>query len=248
MSESERFTYSAKLRFLCGVARRPTLTRSAVAVASVLIDHTNADTMACFPAISSIVSESGVPRSTVIRSLRELERDGVLLAEKRTGSVTHYRLLTGATHGTGLEAPTGAIQNLRKGRTGATHGTDPVPRAEHEQKEKKKSNRKSDLSLLTFSDWKQSLKQRDEKLIPTDDPIFQFVDDAGIPDEFHYLAWTAFQQRYQDSSDRCSDWRARYRRAIREDWLKLWRFDDVMGEYVLTNAGQQLQRVVEARE
>ena len=243
----ERFTYSAKLRFLCGVARRPTLTRSAVAVASVLIDHTNADTMACFPAISSIVSESGVPRSTVIRSLRELERDGVMVAEKRTGSVTHYRLLTGATHGTGSEAPTGAIQNLRKGRTGATHGTDPVPRAEHEQKEKKKSNRKRELSLLTFQECLDQLAEG-QRFLPLDDPLFAYVENAGIPGEFHYLAWVAFKTRFKGSTDRCSDWRERYRRAIREDWLKVWRFDEVIGEYVLTNVGQQLQRVVEAKE
>lgn len=247
MAANERFSYSAKLRFLCHVARRPTLTRSAVAVASVLIDHTNADTMACYPSISAIVSESGVPRSTVIRSLRELERDGVMVTEKRVGAVTQYRLLTGATHGTGLEAPTGAIQNLRKGRTGATHGTDPVPRAEHEQKEKKKSNRKSELSLLTFQEWKERHQGEDHSPIPQNDPVFQFVEDAGIPDEFHYLAWVAFQQRYQDSDNRCDDWLDRYRRAIREDWFKLWRIDRESGRYVLTNAGQQLERVVESR-
>lgn len=101
--------------------------------------------------------------------------------------------------------------------------------------------------LLTFQEAIDQL-QKGERFIPLDDPLFAYVEDAGIPGEFHYLAWTAFKARFKGSTDRCSDWRERYRRAIREDWLKLWRFDDVMGEYVLTNAGQQLQRVVEARE
>lgn len=123
-------------------------------------------------------------------------------------------------------------------------GTVPTVLGSKQGKENKGEKIAPLLTLQEFIDQ----KPKGERFLPRDDAIFQFVEDAGIPDEFHYLAWKAFLLRFKDSSDRCVDWRERYRRAIREDWLKLWRFDSAMDEYVLTNAGEQIQRMVEARE
>ena len=99
--------------------------------------------------------------------------------------------------------------------------------------------------LLTYQEWKAEVRDNDGQMIPDDDPIFEFVEAAGISDEFHLLAWTAFKQRFQNSSDRCADWRERYRRAVREDWFKLWRKDLVTGEFELTTAGEYMRSLVE---
>lgn len=243
----ERLTYSAKLGLLCLVSRDARLTRSDVAVASVLIDHTNPDTRACYPSVATIVAESGVPKSTVLRSLLRLENAGHIVAQKRKGAVTSYDLSTGVTTGTSSDRPTGVISNLRQGPTGVTPGTKVVSPPEPEQKEKLKSNRKTRSSLKTFSQWSESCQQDETKLVPGTDPVFAFAEQAGIPEDYLYLAWRWFCHRYRDDSKRYRDWRAVFRRCVREDWHRCWRRDHA-GNRVLTEVGLQLQRELDAEE
>src|SRR5690606_5009356 len=113
-----------------------------------------------------------------------------------------------------------------------TLGTDPVPRSGPEQKEKKKSNRKSALSKLSFSDWKQSQLARGEKLIEPDDPIWEFGEQAGIHEDLVALAWRWFVLRFENDSRLDDDWRETFRRCIREDWHKCWRWDPVREQIV----------------
>ena len=101
--------------------------------------------------------------------------------------------------------------------------------------------------LLTFQETLDQL-QSGERFLPLDDPLFKFVEEACIPEEFHYLGWVAFKERFKPSSERCRDWRERYRRAIREDWFKLWRFDRTERCYVLTTPGEQINALLGSRE
>lgn len=137
----EPFSYSGKLAFLRHVCVDARLQRTAVAVAAVIVDHANWVTGQTHVSVATIVAESGVPKSTALRAIRNLETCGWILAEKRFGASTNYRL-TGATVGTGSDAETGArwnatgaIQNLRRGKTGSDAGTGPVPMPGHEQRE-----------------------------------------------------------------------------------------------------------------
>jgi hypothetical protein len=98
--------------------------------------------------------------------------------------------------------------------------------------------------LLTLQEFLDQ-KPKGERFLPLEDPLFEFVEAAGIPEDYHYLAWKAFLVRFKASKERCADWQERYRRAIREDWSKLWRIDRESGQYVLTMAGEQMDRFVE---
>jgi hypothetical protein len=91
---------------------------------------------------------------------------------------------------------------------------------------------------VTLREW--SLDLGDEDAVPVADPIFAWAEAQGIQPDWIALAWFAFENRYADDSKTYTDWRAVFRRALRDDWLKLWR----MGRngWELTTAGIQAQR------
>lgn len=65
---------------------------------------------------------------------------------------------------------------------------------------------------------------------------------------FLHLAWRAFQAKYENNPKRYADWPRVFQNAVEGDWLKLWRIDQASGSYVLTTAGHQLDRKLEADE
>ena len=139
---TDAFNYSAKLDYLQGVCRDARLTRAAVAVASVLVEYAHKRTGEAYPSISRLVKESGVPRTTCLRAIRQLETCAHLCASRRRGVQSLY-LLTHSTHGTSatngtspIQDATGAIQDAGLPATGSTRGTDPVPPVDPEQEEK----------------------------------------------------------------------------------------------------------------
>lgn len=145
------FNYSGKLAFLRLLCVDPRLNRSDLAVASVFVDHANQHTgrMNIVLHIAKIVKDSGIPKSTALRAVRHLEEAGYLAVDRTFGTYSSYMLTgsstgTGSEHATGItvgagatvgtgviQNPTGAIRNLRKGRTGATTGAAPVPPSGH---------------------------------------------------------------------------------------------------------------------
>ena len=152
----------------------------------------------------------------------------------------------GADTVTGANSPRSGHEG-NKVRTLEADGAGTVSTVLGSKQGKDKQGKSNNAPLLTFQEFLDQ-KPKGERFISPDDSIFGFVEDAGIPDEFHTLAWLAFKLRFKESSDRCVDWRERYRRSIREDWFKLWRFDTAANEYVLTNAGEQVRQWQEANE
>ncbi|WP_144898487.1 hypothetical protein [Luteimonas cucumeris] len=90
----------------------------------------------------------------------------------------------------------------------------------------------------TLTAWADSLT---DDAVPAADPIFDWAQSVGIPREWIAVAWWIFEGRYTDSDKAYSDWRAVFRKAVREDWLKAWR-QTRSGEWELTTAGVQAQR------
>lgn len=159
----EPFNYSGKLAYLRRVCVDPRLQRTVVAVAAVLIDYADKNTGRCYPSVARIVQESGVPKTTTLRALRRMEEFGWLITERRNGAQSSYTLTssdtgTGATVGTGASwNQTGAIQNLRVGRTGPDTGTEAVPTPEPEQENSIKATGEEQgcVSAERFADfWK----------------------------------------------------------------------------------------------
>lgn len=105
----------------------------------------------------------------------------------------------------------------------------------NDKNEKKGGGSRTGSSPVTFTGWLNNLA--DEKPVPQSDPIFDYADDAGIPQDYLRVAWVEFKARYTDDSKRYKDWRAVFRRAVRGNWFKLW-WIDAEG-YKLTSLGQQ---------
>lgn len=121
------------------------------------------------------------------------------------------------------------------------------PLANSHKKEQKKratpsKGRKS--QDLTLPDWIESLG--DEPAVTADDPIFRWASDTGLPSDWIALAWWMFETRYSDNGKTYADWRAVFRKAVREDWLKVWQWRERENAFVLTTAAQLALKEMEA--
>lgn len=98
--------------------------------------------------------------------------------------------------------------------------------------------KKSDTTLAKFI---EACKAAGEKLIPDDDPIFDYAEKIGIDHEMLACAWAEFKARYLPTVKRQKDWRAHFRNAVRRNWYNLWLLKE--GEQARwTTAGEQARR------
>jgi len=82
--------------------------------------------------------------------------------------------------------------------------------------------------------------------IPITDPIFSYAESVALPPEFLSLCWRSFVEKYSDGKKKYIDWRAVFRTAVKENWLKLWWIAGD-GAYQLTTAGKQAQKLQESQ-
>lgn len=102
-------------------------------------------------------------------------------------------------------------------------------------------------AAVSLPAWLTTIKAMGEQPIPETDPVFDYADQAGIPMDMLRLCWVEFRSRYSEpNAKRYKDWRSVYRKAVRGNWLRLWR-TTAEGGYVLTTEGQQAQRVLDAK-
>jgi hypothetical protein len=112
--------------------------------------------------------------------------------------------------------------------------------------------RKAKAPEVTLAEWLQAVQEAGEKAIPKTDTVFAYAAEIGLPAEFLHIAWFEFKARYTaepvkgQRQKTYTDWRAVFRKAVREGWLKLWYLDGQ--QYALTAAGQQAQRAVQAQQ
>lgn len=110
------------------------------------------------------------------------------------------------------------------------------------QEEEKKPRTKGKASEVTLAAWIDALEGADA--VPADDPLFDWAQTTGIPRDWIALAWWGFEARYAEAAKTYADWRAVFRRAVREDWLRLWRKG--RDGWELTTAGEGVRREMEA--
>lgn len=97
-------------------------------------------------------------------------------------------------------------------------------------------------SAVSFKTWAQQVRESGEKLIPDDDPVFDYAREVELPDDFLTLAWIEFKARYSaEDAKRYKDFRSVFRKAVRGNWFKLWAID-AGGAYYLTTVGKQAER------
>ena len=97
------FSPGKRSRWVCNTKTR-TVTDKAVLF--VLSDYANDKNLICYPGIATIVRESGASRSSVLRSLKRLQEDGLIQVTKEHRKVNHYGLLMPGSEPTETPAKT----------------------------------------------------------------------------------------------------------------------------------------------
>lgn len=100
-----------------------------------------------------------------------------------------------------------------------------------------------------FDDWVALVKERGEKPVPEDDPVFSYADEVGLPIDFVRLAWMEFGRKYREPGARTYiDWRQHFRNAVRENWYKLWFRNREGTAWCLTARGEQVNEELKAKQ
>lgn len=105
--------------------------------------------------------------------------------------------------------------------------------------DKKKSNPATKAAPFGVDRFLSECKESGQNPIQEDDPIFNYAEEAGIPDEFMKLCWLEFVERNRESGKRYKDWRAAFRKCVRGNWYRLWWLDGE--QYLLTTNGKQAE-------
>lgn len=125
-------------------------------------------------------------------------------------------------------------QKVSSGLPEIRQSTNPLIQEEREEASSRKPKK---AKGQTFAEW----ADQQSSVVAVDDPIYGWAESVSIPREWVAIAWWIFEARYDESDKAYSDWRAVFRKAVREDWLKAWR-PTRSGEWELTTAGVQAQR------
>lgn len=125
-----------------------------------------------------------------------------------------------------------------------------VAECERLNEEARKAERKRKRgSKRRFDDWRADCKERGEKPIPEDDPVFAYAEDVGLPLDFVRLAWIEFSRVYsQEGAKNYINWRQHFQNYVRKNYGKLWFRDKRTSTWELTTAGQQLDIELKAKQ
>lgn len=119
-----------------------------------------------------------------------------------------------------------------------------LPVQERKGREKEGKGVVATATSMNFEQFSQACKDRNEKTLPSDDPIFVYAEKVKLPVELLRLCWREFSERYRENGKRqkgMAGWRQTFRNCVRSNWYHLW-FKDERGDWSLTTAGQQAKR------
>jgi hypothetical protein len=155
-------------------------------------------------------------------------------------SVSLRRVTTGDTKGLG-----GDSETERKGKEGKLTTNSPKPPGGGLPAPKERT---AGIALQTFLD---ECKAKGERPLRDYAPLWQYAEDAGLPQDFVALAWIEFSRRFGPGgvkeARRQKNWRQTFRNYVEGNYLKLWAIDTA-GTYFLTTQGKQAQKIYESRE
>lgn len=93
-------------------------------------------------------------------------------------------------------------------------------------------------SAVELKGYLANLKTAGEKFLPDDDPIWAYAEKTGLTADMLRLAFLAFKDRYLGLPKRYTDWRAVFRRSVKEGWMGLWYLDAASNSVQLTSKGR----------
>lgn len=212
--------------------------------------------------VDALVKERGIGRDSVYESLKRLREHGYAKLIKYSNGTTEWTIFDQPYQ----DNPDQVIQDKAYPNTDNPDQDNPDQDFPHvlvnTDIKKRLINSKDELSLpaeqkkkpgkpkskaMTLSEYLQDCKERNVLPIPEDDSIFSYAEGIKLPLDFLRLAWIDFRNIHtnpnkKEGKKRQSSWKQTFRNYVEKNWLKLW-FIDNDGNYALTTAGKQLQRV-----
>ena len=197
---------------------------------------------------------TGQTEATVHKGLRELVAQGRLETFGHCGLRNRtfvYRLRVNAHENTGIEddrEPTNLQLNPPKNAVCLLK----VEGIEIRERARKRATPRAFASqdkgeAVTLAEYRATLKERGEKLIPADDEIYIYCVNAGIDFEKLEVALDCFDNRFlvDEPTTRYANWRGMFRRSVRdsERWFRLWNTDE-MGAVTWTSTGRQARQAM----
>lgn len=136
------------------------------------------------------------------------------------------------------DSPCSTVDTV-KNRLGEGEGEGEGVVGDEGEKGAPRSRRKTKDDSIPLAAWLYNLG--DEDAIPANDPIFEWAATQAIPPAWLGYAWSAFEERYTaEGAKQYTNWRQVFRKAVKEDWLRLWRMTPTGP--VLTTVGEQWRR------
>lgn len=94
---------------------------------------------------------------------------------------------------------------------------------------------------VTLSQWIVGVHERGERLMSDYEPLTTYTEKVGLPEDWVELAWLQFRDRYTTDEKakrkRYTNWRLVFKRAVEENWMKLWFYSDADKQFRLTTVG-----------
>lgn len=105
---------------------------------------------------------------------------------------------------------------------------------------KDKANNRKKLELITLHEYLKQCKENKVNPIKDNDTIFDYADSIKLSMDFLYLAWDVFKDKYINENKKYKDWASVYRKAVKDNWFKLWYLNS-NNVFELTTVGKQYE-------
>lgn len=212
--------------------------------------------------VDALVKERGIGRDSVYESLKRLREHGYAKLIKYSNGTTEWTIFDKPYQ----DNPDQAIQDKAHPNTDNPDQDNPDQDFPHvlvnTDIKKRLINSKDTISLsaeqkkkpgkpknrsMTFSEYLQDCKEKNQSPIPENDKVFDYAEDIKLPTEFLRLAWIDFKNIHTDKARKEGikkqlSWSQVFRNYVEGNYRRLW-FIDGDGNFALTTAGKQLQRV-----
>jgi hypothetical protein len=100
------------------------------------------------------------------------------------------------------------------------------------------------LPLVSLRDFIADCRAKGEQVIPEDDPVFAYCDQAKIGQDILQLHWHEFKARRMEQGKRQRDWRKTFFQSVQGNWFRLWQIPPGGDEAYLTTHGRQAEAVM----
>jgi len=104
------------------------------------------------------------------------------------------------------------------------------------------------LPLVNLRDFIADCRAKGEPVIPEDDPVFAYCEQARIGQDILQLHWHEFKARRMDQGKRQRDWRKTFFQSVQGNWYHLWFIAPGDPDARLTTQGRQAEAVMLAQQ